>query len=45
MLNSMNAPQREAVKYLDGPLLIFAGEGSGKTHVITQTLTRQRNTL
>ena len=37
-LNSLNPPQREAVLHSDGPLLIFAGAGSGKTNVLTRRI-------
>lgn len=37
-LNNLNKEQLEAVKYIEGPIMVFAGAGTGKTRTLTSRI-------
>ncbi len=38
ILDNLTGPQKEAVTHIDGPMLVVAGAGSGKTRVVTRRI-------
>ncbi|MEN9612502.1 MAG: hypothetical protein RLZZ628_3316, partial [Bacteroidota bacterium] len=53
VLNALNPAQRQAVEQIEGPVMVIAGPGTGKTHllaarigrILTETDTQSQNIL